>query len=466
MPAAKNKYSAYFSHSWRPQDVDLNQQAWKALCADCNLFVDEDTAVNPPYFISRIEEYIRRSDLFVAILTYRDSPSERVKQYMAHTGTSSGDYRVKCSEASLFEVRLAERARKPRLILYERRTRFAPGSPSGSHVRYVDFDPLDVLRRGSTVIEDEVQAWLEELRKKQFAPRHSRPNQSALLLLGPSHDKEACDSIKMVLEDEGYTDVKEVADNWTDAQVVSTLFSSSLLVADVAEAAVSDLYAMAHALFVPTIRLARAATDVPQDLPWLLRGHPYGYQADLVRWTSLEDLAAAVKERAAAMRDTRRLIDSYEVGRDFLERRRFTEQHRVFISHNLKGSDRPVIDGIVEALRARTISCWEYRSENRSGEEWRAQMREELSAATHAVVILSDGYDSSTPCDDELTFLVQKKAILLPFFYGNRSTPNPKIDRLGLHIETLLPKPADAGTQVAERVVRTLTQSNAKTPLP
>ena len=268
--------------------------------------------------------------------------------------------------------------------------------------------------------------------------------------------------LRSVLEDEGYTDVKEVLDTWTDAQVVNTLLSSSLLVADIAEAAVWDLYAMAHALFVPTIRLARSSTGGTQpDLPWLLRGHPYGYQADLVRWTDLDDLATAVQERAAAMRDTRRLIDTYEVGRDFLERRRFPGQHRVFISHNLKGEDLPVINGIVSALRARTISCWEYSNENRSGEKWPERMKEELSGATHGVVILSDGYDSSTPCDDELAFLVEKKAILLPFFYGDRKAPNPKIDRLRLHIERLNADPLEAGGQVAARVVKTLTQASA-----
>jgi hypothetical protein len=266
-------------------------------------------------------------------------------------------------------------------------------------------------------------------------------------------------TIRSVLEDEGYTDVREVRETWTDAQVVSTLFSSSLLVADVAEAAVWDLYAMAHALFVPTIRLAQSAV-AENNLPWLLRGHPYGYQADLVRWTGEDDLVAAVKERAAAMRDTRRLIGTYDVGRDFLERRRFSGAHRVFISHNLKGEDRPVIEGIIGALRTRAISCWEYRSENRSGDTWRVQMQKELDDATHGVVILSDGYDVSTPCDDELTALVQKRAILLPFFYGKRMAPNPKIDRLGLHIEPLKSDPAEAGAQVAARVVGTLQKAS------
>ncbi len=218
---------------------------------------------------------------------------------------------------------------------------------------------------------------------------------------------------------------------------------------------------MAHALFVPTIRLARSAATSPQpdDLPWLLRGHPYGYQADLVRWTRLDDLTKAVADRAIAMRDARKLINDHKIGHNFFERRRFPERHRVFISHNIKGPDRATVDAIVEALKARSISCWEYVEENRSGELWEQKMKEELGEATHAVIILSEGYDSSTPCDDELSFLVKKNAILLPFFYGARRITNPKIDRLKIHIEALGAVPAEAGSQVASRVLHTLTQT-------
>jgi hypothetical protein len=363
----------------------------------------------------------------------------------------------------LFEVRLAERARKPRLVLYDPLTRFEPGSLNSSQVKYVAFEPLDVINRRSTPLADAVRSWLRDLREEGLEPRIFKPNQTALLLLAPSQDgADTSARLKPVLEDKGYNDVQEVLNTWTDAEVVSTLFSSSLLVADIAEAAVWDLYAMAHALFIPTIRLARStAVDLHPDLPWLLRGHPYGYQADLVRWTNLEDLADAVGKRAAAMRDTRRIIDSFEMGRDFLERRRFPGRHRVFISHCLKGVDRPVVDGILDALQKRSISCWEYGRENRAGQLWKNQMKRELKDATHGVIILSDGYDSSTPCDTELSFLVKKKAILLPYFYGNRAITNPKIDRLKLHIEPLRADSLAAGNQVALEVVSRLTQASS-----
>lgn len=452
------KYSVYFSHSWRPDDVDLNQAAWSALCEDCNLLVDNDLVAKPPYFISRIEEYIRRSDLFLAILTYREEPSARVKEYVALAGTNTGDCEIRCSEASLFEVRLAERARKPRLILYDPQTGFVPGAESGNQVRYAAFEPLHVTQHRSTMADD-IKGWLRFLRENNFKPRFPRPNQNALLLLGPSYDDEASKRIAAALKKGSYSTVREVEGNWTDAQVVSALMSSSLLVADVAEAEVWDLYAMAHALFVPTIRLARSAGAA--ELPRLLRGHPYGYQADLVRWSSVDDLAAAIAERAAAMRDTRRVIDNYEVGRDFLERRRFPQQHHVFISHNLKGKDREVIKGIVKALKERSITSWEYGDHNRSGDKWRAEMDEALETATHAVVILSDDYEMSTPCDTELTALDEKNAILLPFFYGGRNKPNPRIDRRGIHIETLPSDLKEAGNLVASRVVDTLTQQGS-----
>ncbi|MCI0540872.1 MAG: TIR domain-containing protein [Verrucomicrobiales bacterium] len=451
------KYSVYFSHSWRAEDVDLNQAAWEALCPDCNLMVDEDTIAEPPYFVSRIEQYIRRSDLFVAVLTFRGQPSDRVKQFAALAGKSA-DCDTRCSEASLFEVRLAERARKPRLVLFDPRTKFVPGSSNSSHVKYCAFEPSDLSKQHSTHMKQEIEEWLRNLRQGKVEPRILKPNQNALLLLSRSQDHaDLVSRLTSVLENEGYMEVREIPSTWTDSRVVNSLFSSSLLVADVVEAAVWDIYAMAHALFVPTIRLARSATaDLNPDLPWLLRGHPYGYQADLVRWASLDDLAQAVAERTAAMRDSRIVINSYEIGRDFLERRRFPTRHRVFISHNLEGAGLATVDAIVAALQARSISCWEYHTQNRTGDSWKEKMKEELEEATHAVIILAEGDDSSTICDDELTYLVQKGALLLPFFYGNRRYTNPKIDRKGLHIEALRTEPKEAGAQVASALLKSL----------
>ncbi len=225
---------------------------------------------------------------------------------------------------------------------------------------------------------------------------------------------------------------------------------------------------MAHALFVPTIRLIRRRDGTepsPVELPWLLRGHPHGYQRDLVEWTSLDELSRKVQEHAQAMRDTRKLITEFDVGRDFFERRRFTRRHRVFISHNLKEPDRRVVDAIVAALDERSISWWEYQSENRAADDWPARMQKELTDATHAVVILADGYETSSACTKELRALLQSRTVILPYFW-KRSNPNPDLNDLSLHHETLSLEPAEAADQVVTHLLEKLSPGGAASARP
>src|ERR1700680_2205398 len=117
--ADENRFAVYFSHSWRPRDVDLNVRVWEDLAVECELLVDEpeEPGANPPYYINRIEELLQRADLFVSVLTYRQ----------ANAGDfAAEDARLRCSPYSLFEIRLAERSNIPRLVLYERGTGFRP----------------------------------------------------------------------------------------------------------------------------------------------------------------------------------------------------------------------------------------------------------------------------------------------------------------------------------------------------
>src|SRR5262245_13023111 len=449
------RFSVYFSHSWRPADVDCNQVVWKEICGHCNLLVEEDLVEQPPDHVTRLEEYIRRSDLFLAVLTYRDDAKI--------APGAVGDGAARCSHPALFEIRLAERARKPRFVLYDTRVRFQRGSETGPHVVYQPFEPQHLLQQSGTYVHAAIHKWLNAVHA-DLEPRILAPNQNALVLLPPTPDRAAVvERIRQPLEDAGYERVSIVPESTTDVEVLAQLFASSLVVADVGADAPRDVYAMAHTLFVPTIRLIRRRDGTepgPADLPWLLRGHPHGYQRDLVEWTSLDELSEKVREHAQAMRDTRKLITEFDVGRDFFERRRFTRRHRVFVSHNLKEPDRQVVDAIGAALKARSISWWEDESKNASADDWPAKMQKELEDATHAVVILADGYETSKACTTELRALLQSRAVILPYFW-KRATPNPDLNDLRLHHEKLSLEPAVAADQVVTNLLDKLSGSGA-----
>ena len=166
-----SKFAVYLSHSWEKRDVAFNLWVWDKLAPVCDLLVDKPVTQekDPPYYISRLEELMRRCDVFTAVLTHR--AAARSKQ----RAKPAGDGQLACSPWSLFEIRLAERANRPRLVLYERSTAFRrPVDTPG--ITYVVFDrgPGDELPADLERIEQSIKDWLEWLKNHPLAsPRWS-----------------------------------------------------------------------------------------------------------------------------------------------------------------------------------------------------------------------------------------------------------------------------------------------------
>ena len=59
----------------------------------------------------------------------------------------------------------------PGLCFLTPRTGFVQGTPDSSQVKYIPFDPLDVIDRGSTYAGDGIRDWLQDLRKEKVEPR-------------------------------------------------------------------------------------------------------------------------------------------------------------------------------------------------------------------------------------------------------------------------------------------------------
>ena len=103
-----DQIEVYLSHSWKIKDVPLNVLVWETIAEDCRLFVDYEGAAGGEYYINRLEEYIRKSDVAVSVLAYREDTVQ--------DDSKRPDYHLKCSPGTLFEIRLSERARKPRWV--------------------------------------------------------------------------------------------------------------------------------------------------------------------------------------------------------------------------------------------------------------------------------------------------------------------------------------------------------------
>jgi hypothetical protein len=423
--AGQSKFAVYFSHSWRPRDVELNLQVWEELVADCTLLVDvpEEPGADPPYYINRIEELLRRTDLFVSILTYRE-PRE--------AAPVAGGADLRCSPYSLFEIRLAERADIPRLVLYERGTRFWPPETIRPWEAYIEFvcgtkERRMELQRWTTVIQAKIQQW------KAWAANHRRPmsyerSRSAAILVGASLYERAGEALQSSLQAGGYKPVRCDPERQRSSEVFRLLREAGLVVAEfgTGDSRFEQVYAAAHGLGLPAIRMLPAASG-PVGLPWILRGDPGGFENDIVRWSKPEDVLALVDPRIAAMDRLSEALSDGD-GLDYLQSKRYA-RFFVFISHTLKGPDRTLVEQVYTLLKAKHVIPFEYHQVNTAGIDWKVALDESLKKTTHFIPLLDPAYEQSQTCEYELGEILKRRneVTILPFMIAGRDKPNPDL---------------------------------------
>jgi hypothetical protein len=451
--ADESRFAVYFSHSWRPRDVELNLQVWRELASDCTLLVDvpEELSADPPYYIKRIEELLRRTDLFVSILTYREPhPGE----FMPAGGL------LRCSPYSLFEIRLAERNDIPRLVLYERRTGFSPPKTLRPWEEYVEFvcgtkERRIELQRWTTVIQRKIQLW------KAWAADHRRPvsyerSRSATILATAAVYSGISEVLERALRASGYEPVRWDPERQNSLDVFRVLREAGLVVAEFGtpDSRIEQVYAAAHGLGLPSIRTFFAPGS-SGGLPWILKGEPGGFEEDIVVWNQPEELSALVQPRISAMdRVSEALRDGASF--DYLQSKRYS-RFFVFISHTLKGSDRPLVEQVYSLLKDRYVTPFEYHLVNTAGIDWRETLKISLNKTTHFVALLDPTYEQSPTCEYELREILKRKGevAILPFMIAGRDRPNP--DLTDMHNDLLTHKDPRANAEiVVHQIIATL----------
>lgn len=445
------RFAAYFSHSWHSRDVEINLAVWEEISKACELLVDvpEEPGAEPAYHINRIEELLRRSDLFVCVLTYRDKPA----------GTGAGDGALRCSAYSLFEIRLAERFRLPRLVLYERKTGFKSPLRTRPGEVYMAFDRgMDALpeqRQWRTTTAPNIRQWVEWAAGHR-APAGYEPSPLAVSLFPPDAPDAA--EVKLMLGEtlraEGYERVSFNSAHENNTEAFQILGAAGLVIADLDtdNPATREVFSAAHGMCIPAIRLMREE----RPLPWLLEGHPGGYQLDIARWKTPSDLPAVIAPRARSMFRVSSALGNAEARR-YLNSKRYSK-FLVFLSHTLKPPQRGLVEAVFERLAEGFVRPFEYHLVNTSGSDWKAELSEQLNRTTHFVVLLTDGYELSPVCTYELEEILKRgsEVTVFPFMAGGRSVPHPKLGHLHHRLLSGTEVRADAEV-VAKEVMQALT---------
>jgi hypothetical protein len=439
------RFSVYLSHSWDAGDVEFNAWVWKILSETCDLLVDkpESNAADPPYYINRLEELMRRTDLFVSVLTYRQQE---------HAADATGDALLDCSHGCLFEIRLAERANLPRFVLYDRQTGFRPPERPIRAARYFVFDRAkdEALPWNATGIAGEMESWLGWI-ASCYRPKEPDISDFSLLMLPDElNGADVLRPVEAALRKAKFFNYKTLpVQHQSDIEILRQLREAGLLIADVCSNATRDVYALAHGMFLPTIRVSGNGAS----LPWLLTGHPGGYQHDFISEPDPARLAEKIQDRAAAIFRITRPLDRDE-GLEHIYSRRYKGQ-LVFLSHCLKQEQRNIIDQLVEMLRESYIPAFEYFTENQSGEDWKSRMLDNLRETSLFVALLTDGYEQSEASVTEWENIQSaNNAKILPFLLYGRTAPHVKLKRA--HHRTIRSDDPTGARQIADRITGVL----------
>jgi hypothetical protein len=372
--------TAYLSHSYRPEDREINRHFW-------DVFWDEGFAftVDPKsperLSIPHLELMMQRSACFVAIVpNHGDEGRYRTSPYI------------------VFEHRLAVRARKPRIVVAESDVaRDAFGS-----------SPLSVFPRRDPEHAEGLGTLIADLKRQNVG--HATDGDQLLgsvgLVLPPGPGRRrASQAIHGVLEAAGYV-VQEFSYDQTRAPDFSDVDKHDFFVVD---DRAQELVAGLYYRFIPTVRLGHneeGARPRPQPGAFLSDGieRAGGGGQNVLWWSDEPDLVAQLECQVDRMQRPRRQFRSHDEGARYFSSLGRTGHGRVFISN---ANDQSRFAGaLCRALDLQDIAFFHYQYKNSiaMGTAWEGQVLEHIRSSALFVPLLTAGYWRSELCRRELRF--------------------------------------------------------------
>jgi hypothetical protein len=434
LEGAMNKSLAYFSHSYRWQNKALNLQIWERLKEHFRFTVDPEDEDRPPMRICCLEDMMRRSEAFIAVVPLR---KELPPLY--------------CSPYQVFENNLAIRAAKPRMLFIEK------GIETGLfHKRpkeIVTYDPdIDWLERKSDRMERLIQKLLEQRQ--------------------PVHDLDAAEEgpVGILIPETGDRQVGTEVEHYVDQELRRTVMpidptrlrNTSELVAQIKACSVvivetrtswtrQDILGMLNAYCVPLIRLfhledSETVEHVSQqmrlseagdihvesndaNIPIIFAGYQVGPEMEpIVFWRRPDDLWNPIKHRLTQLRTKRKDLENHQEAINyFLQLGRI--KGRVFISNDSSLNDLAVL--LKLKLSEQGVECFHYSDKEMvdgGHPDFPSFLEKRIRGSVVFMALINQPYHESEYCNAEVkAALGEQRAgrmIILPFLFDRSGPPN------------------------------------------
>jgi hypothetical protein len=367
----------YLSHSYRPEDREINRRLWDYFWSEGFAFT-VDPKSPEQLSIPHLELMMLRSACYVAIVPYRaDQERYRTSPYI------------------VFEHNMAVRAKKPLLVIAEPQVAGHPFDPSRLHV-FRDGDPDHPVK---------LRQLMQELREQSspYAHRagHVLGSVGLVLPAGRVYDR-AREAIRAVLEAAGY-EVHAIRHDPGRGPDFSEVDRHDFIVIDIRA---RDMTSGLYYRFVPTIRLGYKPRSAGAGaLPAMFRDDALeragGSAQNVIWWSDEEDLVARLRPVVDKMQRPRRQFRSHDEGVGYFQSLGRSAQGPVFIS-NANGQNE-FARHLSRGLDLSNIAFFHYRYNNTipMGTVWEGQLFEHLRSSRLFVQLNTADYWESSLCKRE-----------------------------------------------------------------
>jgi hypothetical protein len=409
---------AYLSHSYRPEDRAVNMEVWKHLNAKGVVFsVDKPDIERRPMDVTFLERMMRLAHCFIGIVPRRQ-PSPDM-------GTASTASHSNWSPYQALELRLALRADKPRLVIFERGMDVGPLPPGEPRV-WFDRKTLDLSTNFAHEVDRLVQCALSPERYRGDAPP------IGLLRWKPVHPAWSRLAAGVEAALQRNCAILDVDVNTPDDEVLARARDASVVVADLnPRITPAHLIGLLHGAAVPLYRtcLVKSEDDASEwaaalgldqaahapltaarlTRPRTLQGYRVDPRMRPVHFWTEEDhagAAQAIASTTSGYREREVKLDQHDSGRRyFLD----LSGNTVFIS--TPGDVKELSLGVKRALDDAGLPAFHFQDQEermQGGKSWEEQLEEQIAARDLLLAILTPDYFDRVECVDEFETAIRR----------------------------------------------------------
>ena len=381
----------YFSHSYRRADREVNAHFWR-IFYDAGFSFTVDPGKTSLY-TTALELMMGRSVGFAAVVTFRGEED-----------------RYLCSPFIMYEYGLAVQARRPRLVLRDKRV--PPRNFQATDTLEVEFD-IAALDRSADELSGKLGQFYTQARG-QLAGHRYRRNQVGVAI-GTETDKgqgrvqARRAAVEQYLDGRGYetTDLVAIADD--PSQLAQAADACDLVIIDIDDAQTSRIADFLLGRGTPLLKMARrrAGLSLPERLLGSAPLRRAAAGSELVTyWSGAHDFESRVKQQfALAMTDRTELTDLDTGHRYFRNLGRDVQP--VFVSN--AGAVNDLAKDLADALVLENIPFFHYRYQNQigPGQIWDDQLEQAVAASKVFVPLIDDSYWQSEFCRREYNVAIR-----------------------------------------------------------